>query len=422
MSASVLVWLGKEGDAKYAMEFLYFLDHQPKLGRRLQDEKFKHHFLTLLSHGFSTERSISFDNLLSRDYWKRIWILQEVALGKDVMLCAGLHTVSFSTIVALYRFLGYVPSLYSISAVDHNNSVIGQLTEIHRQLVDDAAPTLFNALLLGRQRFASNDHDYIYGLLGIANMENVSLTPDYGKSLFSANREAFQCIIQQEQNLDVLSACRELDPYENYPSEPEQDGSTSSTVVDNTGWPSWLPNWSRKTKATFIGIRSILLTDKGRKYYRAAGSSEPSVHFLEDPYLFVVKGTSFDIVDYISPNTWSDSADKNISLLEGVVQEDGPYDDAEAQRNALEKTATLGQEFSADEHSSDYAQADFLHELMCRGHYTRFFATRKGYIGRGPVSMQKGDQVCILLGAKVPFVLHHNHTTKRYSLLGESCE
>lgn len=35
----------------------------------------------------------------------------------------------------------------------------------------------------------------------------------------------------------------------------------------------------------------------------------------------------------------------------------------------------------------------------------RFFITREGYMGLGPLNIEPGDLVCILLGAQVPFVL-----------------
>lgn len=59
----------------------------------------------------------------------------------------------------------------------------------------------------------------------------------------------------------------------------------------------------------------------------------------------------------------------------------------------------------------------------------RLFATRKGYLGLGPASLEVGDTVWILPGAKVPFILRHAagaagnvaiEEMPRYKLVGEA--
>ena len=52
----------------------------------------------------------------------------------------------------------------------------------------------------------------------------------------------------------------------------------------------------------------------------------------------------------------------------------------------------------------------------------RFFVTSRGYIGRGRIPIEEGDLVCILFGAKVPFILRAAESPNTYRLLGESCE
>lgn len=50
--------------------------------------------------------------------------------------------------------------------------------------------------------------------------------------------------------------------------------------------------------------------------------------------------------------------------------------------------------------------------------YRRFFITEKGYLGLGPGRTEVGDQVCVLFGGKMPFILRRvlNH----FKLIGES--
>ncbi len=46
------------------------------------------------------------------------------------------------------------------------------------------------------------------------------------------------------------------------------------------------------------------------------------------------------------------------------------------------------------------------------------FITSKGYLGVGPAVLKQGDQVCILLGGSVPFVLRKEDRDFRF--LGET--
>ena len=78
-----------------------------------------------------------------------------------------------------------------------------QLRERRQPLTDGIAPTFFDAPFLGQDRFSTNSHDYIYGVLGMVNTRS-SIAADNGKSLLSLNREAFQNVIQQARNLDIL--------------------------------------------------------------------------------------------------------------------------------------------------------------------------------------------------------------------------
>jgi hypothetical protein len=55
------------------------------------------------------------------------------------------------------------------------------------------------------------------------------------------------------------------------------------------------------------------------------------------------------------------------------------------------------------------------HEYACVGR--RAFTTKKGYLGLGPMATQPGDLVCVLFGAKVPFILRYEED--HYLFVGE---
>jgi hypothetical protein len=81
----------------------------------------------------------------------------------------------------------------------------------------------------------------------------------------------------------------------------------------------------------------------------------------------------------------------------------------------------LGKEFRLD---INYARMDWaLYELRARNSHEgrRIFATSRGLIGTGPDLLKIGDQVCILYGAQIPFILCPvTGSNDRYEVVGEA--
>ncbi|KAI1181270.1 heterokaryon incompatibility protein-domain-containing protein [Nemania sp. FL0916] len=57
----------------------------------------------------------------------------------------------------------------------------------------------------------------------------------------------------------------------------------------------------------------------------------------------------------------------------------------------------------------------FQYLLECASGGRRFFRTKMGYIGNGPVDMNVGDSVAVMLGSQVPFILRQDRTPRRCS-------
>ncbi|KAI0428216.1 heterokaryon incompatibility protein-domain-containing protein [Xylaria sp. FL1042] len=55
----------------------------------------------------------------------------------------------------------------------------------------------------------------------------------------------------------------------------------------------------------------------------------------------------------------------------------------------------------------------FQYLLDCASGGRRFFKTKEGYIGTGPVDMKPGDSVALLLGSQVPFILREDKVDSR---------
>jgi hypothetical protein len=490
-AGSVLMWLGEEEhNSKVAMEYLTFLEVESGLGGHRLDPKSKPAFMKLAKDAGSTIRWVALNELLRRPYWTRLWIMQEVVLANDAILCCGPYTASFMVLLAFRKFIGHFPIAHGPLDEPEEQAPVRRLADLCGRLADGLSQTLFNALLLGRDRFATDTRDYVYGMLGIADLKSISLSPDYGKSLFSVSREAFQCIVQQDGSLDVLSACKRTTRDDSL-HDHNQIQEISNDRVSEAAWPSWLPDWSSKPKyRSSYEAWSILLTEKGRDCYKAAEGTGPRIAFADDKRLCTVDGLLFDVVQYVSQHIWPASANNDWVSFSQFARRKNIYGSAHAQKTAFAQTVLLAQyngredplddiisfacgivdvtfdeEAVADLNESENCEPNNIahnnvrqgiqsaterindnggiedlkpdnvsedveeegvmrvfNSFSCALHQGRFFITSRGYIGRGPVSTQMGDQVCVFLGAKVPFVLRENEETKQYHLLGESCK
>lgn len=70
----------------------------------------------------------------------------------------------------------------------------------------------------------------------------------------------------------------------------------------------------------------------------------------------------------------------------------------------------------------DEDRVQLMNAFKTTAYISRFFITKRGYIGRGPITTAKGDPVVIFLGAKVPHVMRKVEGTDDYRILGECCK
>ena len=108
-----------------------------------------------------------------------------------------------------------------------------QLRERRQSLTDGISPAFFDALLLGQDRFMTNSHGYIYGVLGMVNTRS-SMAVDHGNYLLSLNGEAFQSVIQQARNLDILKRVVRY----NLSVDSNQPQRVPSYQTSEPAWPS----------------------------------------------------------------------------------------------------------------------------------------------------------------------------------------
>jgi hypothetical protein len=163
-------------------------------------------------------------HLLTRSYWERVWIHQELILPAVVLLLCGSHIIFLEEVLAFVALTTYI-KLESQSAsmpleIWHllnwpqwlaNNMGIGRLVclELRRNFQQQRClPAWWNDL---EEAFSpaglrvSDLRDIVYGILGVCHLP---ITPDYAKSVYDVYLELATFGIAQGQ---LLGSSKALD-------------------------------------------------------------------------------------------------------------------------------------------------------------------------------------------------------------------
>ncbi len=233
----------------------------------------------LLADGpFLREIAAPVYDFFDRRYWRRLWIIQELCMGRAVMpvVCGNQVTqwrhirdgvLGFTTILDALDEATWGELEHRRQPLEHSLLHVAQIAQLeiagHRRIIANlpaeqlplVAPTLFeNGPLLGSpirrtialasQSSCKEPHDKIYGLLGVPGLPNLRIQVDYNKPLVEVFTE-FTAALVSHGSLDFFALL---------------DGGRMS-AMDEAGRPlsqdpekpSWVPDYASKP-ARRIGI------------------------------------------------------------------------------------------------------------------------------------------------------------------------
>ncbi|KAI1124008.1 heterokaryon incompatibility protein-domain-containing protein, partial [Nemania abortiva] len=160
--------------------------------------------------------------LLESPYWSRVWIVQEMVLGRRVLIHYGRHVLPLQLFVDAEKFMRehYHGCCYEHCAALPNNkwsylygilknlSTIQYISKMRASWTMKTPVALFDTILGGVDfRKATDPRDQVYGLLGLVSehMEDDLLRPDYSLTVSKVYSRACCKIIQNSKNLRLLS-------------------------------------------------------------------------------------------------------------------------------------------------------------------------------------------------------------------------
>ncbi|KAI4927818.1 hypothetical protein J4E85_006330 [Alternaria conjuncta] len=350
------------------------------------------------------------DELLTRPWWERTWIVQEIWCASDAVLQCGFTIIEWKT---FQMAMDYSEAWDDIGDALEGMKRKSQWDTLRRRytLAINLAKARVNGSSLSSllwntwDRASTDPKDKVFVALGlVGDTQGISVTPDYGKSMDQVYRETAHHIMANEGRLDILLA--------------------ASGIHSNDGLPSWVPDWRREAyakKPVLLVNRhllmklcypgSIVMAVLQGHGYRAAGNSEPYSSFSQDLRVMTVLGIQFDSIAEV----W----DVDVAAMRDGEFIDQAFDfilqskflSTEARQIVSAERADL----ATSRHSSivmttltgggnvrNDRRAPTMRNIMRQ---RRLFVTKQGYIGIGPVEARSRDVVFIISGCNFPIIL-----------------
>ncbi|TEY39986.1 hypothetical protein BOTCAL_0444g00080 [Botryotinia calthae] len=401
--------------------------------------------------------------LFENPWWSRMWTVQEALLGKDTLLISGRRSILQDDLSAIFN------SQLAHSKDGCNPRKSGFITTsfmkmrfLHEYRDGNVSSNLEGLLNIFGERRCSDPRDKIYGLLGILPAEDANLIhPDYSTDIALLYGSMVVDIINKARNLDILSQL--------WPRKWHSTG-----ILAGEGF-SWIRDWtaerpfhvlvdtvsarhrlfpkfsasgkssvivkeSRKSKIAVRGIFLNYVQVIGKANDFEVDNDEEMAAIYREWKQLAQEETQFDQPYPSSSGTTtysdalsqtfcmsiaSDSSKSNDSASEYYYRR--VSNDLQAHKNyhswwesEIEGTPRLGgkQLLNAENANSDIIRFHTL--VYFATHMRRFFIAKEPrWIGLVPMDAQIGDQIFLLEGGKVPYILRRIGGKDEYKIIGD---
>jgi hypothetical protein len=234
-ATEVVVWLGLTYD-------------ESNLAIQLVHELYNHRESTeWITERFSKpdieQKLESLADLFNRNYWWRIWIVQELTVARKIIFYCGKSSIEAKSLHAIQQLfiritkLDGFPKDLLIDVMQGNLDTIGRLCykgiqEIYywKQELVSTKPSFYTCLLYHYHKKSSDPRDMIYGLAALANQTSkYKVEVDYKLSTRDVFINFAKLEIETSKKLNIITRV--------YPG---------TNIYE---LPSWVPDWSNGAQA-----------------------------------------------------------------------------------------------------------------------------------------------------------------------------
>ncbi|KAI1410744.1 HET-domain-containing protein [Hypoxylon sp. FL1857] len=360
---------------------------------------------------YDTDVWDAISDLCSRDWFSRLWVIQEIHLGNaNSILKCGHDEILFS----LFR-----RALICINGKDEGvpKSTIRNIDYLGEFCWGVGGNPFEETIYDFCGQSCEDDRDKIYGVMNLAPPEIAThIRVDYKQSATKVFEQAFLALAKQQRRLAQLQF-----------SGRRYSTSTSTSPES----PTWVPDWSRYVRITVphnggfcaSGISAL------RAMHTDGGRLEVTARYF---------ATVSDADGPIIAKDFSDVVKTYKSKIELGRLQELRYPTGDTYHNAWLQTLTLSQnrdrfpelasptlaEISevvtaeADGAAATGELSTFYRRLITSWVNGCLFETRNGYVGMIDGKPHAGDEVFIILGCDLPMLLRPT-TTGEYEVVGD---
>lgn len=395
------------------------------------------------------------------DYFKRLWIVQEVVLAKHAIFIWGDCSLSWSAICHGIEYIKSDPNLAK-ELEDRgfqNAHLMYHLSKLRLGELKATHPFL-HLLDMSRSFDVTNPKDKIFGLMGFPTEDgndtrcgwekadtNRTIDPVYEHSVEEVYTLVAAGILQKDQNLDVLSFTSHIRP-----SEKDQSYVNPGGIIDPAkvliDLPSWVPNWdSGYILSPFLafgennqfstgkgaGMKpeiniSVKINETNEKHGNMVcvkGLVVDTIHEVEDQrpgYISLAKATPElkklliwswarkhkDTTLETFVRTLTAGRDAHGNIVQSAEQPHQTTAFCELLHELKPESITLSSLLPTEIETLDRKKfnTQLVREMLWKAScYRSAFVTEGGELGMGSSTAMKGDKVVVLYGGQVPYVI-----------------
>jgi hypothetical protein len=342
--------------------------------------------------------------LLRRSWWTRLWVIQEVALPKTVIVLCGTHGVNlldfFYCYAAVNRCVQHIRrKLYDREVQTQNIFQFFRQPEFYERLeqalgffkaalhnglrrltlfIDYSPTSLLQLVISYRASKASDARDKIYGLLGLISdrqhKDVRTFRPNYDIPVVRLYTSFAQYCINESGLGEILEECQsppskketlqgrlqeildEIGPPS--PGEMLQERQNSAYVQ---GLPSWVPDWTTKRRCTRLSD----LTFEGNQF-NASGDLKASFSFSPEGDMLSTDAIVVDFLERVGPEFVS--TDPPLSFRQIAAASIGTLTGREMDRGEfVESRSVIGiEKFYAEELERQYVAGGTVYNAWRR--------------------------------------------------------
>lgn len=288
-SSMTVIWLGDDnsGDAIKLFDLIGRVQsilvndeniQSPAIG--LNHKKSEHS--ELLRQGVMDEIHPITRRLLQRPWFERVWVFQESVVSAKVVFLLGTYYFPWDQVTRI-AFLSLAPQSDGYSQMPPKSFILFARINSFRYLYPEQKKIPLG-LLIGEGAGAkcADPRDFVYSLLGMADVETKDLPVDFNLPVSTLFVRATRHIIHKHRNLAILATV--------------EDGAIIQDL------PSWTPDWSFGTGGHCLDI----LPEARKSYYNASKGFRHSINTRGDATNLAVNGKIIDTILEVLDHSFED--------------------------------------------------------------------------------------------------------------------